>query len=296
MAKFARKGSVSSSSKKSAAHNLVPLDKFLSTSRKKSDDTGHRDHDASSINVAHSHLPAAATEGNSIDTQEVYSCNLFEVSEDIENKVDREHQRREETDQLVTISDKALRPKSRYQLNVKPVTPCIKSRSRNSTTDANGSSTVKRNVHFNLEQPIDSNLYGNVGQDSRSCVYFDTSGIKNSEIRGLTTSSGDNGGVTCPICAQKVPLKSDINDHIDNCLTLIEVRNVLKEQSGLTNRVTSGSTSSSPDKRNNRADKRQSGKSKDSKSEGTQKKRKRMKYDSNKSELQSSLSDFLNRN
>ena len=94
MAKFARKGSVSSSSKKSAAHNLVPLDKFLSTSRNKSDDTGHRDHDASSINVAHSHLPAAATEGNSIDTQEVYSCNLFEVSEDIENKVDREHQRR----------------------------------------------------------------------------------------------------------------------------------------------------------------------------------------------------------
>ena len=119
------------------------------------------------------------------------------------------------------------------QQSVKPATRCIKSKNRSAETEANGS-TVKRNVHFNLE-PMNSHSRENVGKKFRSRDSVDTLTTKYSGFEGKTTS-GAREGVTCPICGQRVPLKSDINGHVDNCLTMIEVRNVLKEQSGMTNR------------------------------------------------------------
>ena len=88
MAKFARKGTVSSL--KSAVHNTVPLDKYLSSSKKTSEETDSQNHGTTSSGVAHSHLPSAM-ECNSNNIHEVYSCNLFEVSEDIENQCNTEH-------------------------------------------------------------------------------------------------------------------------------------------------------------------------------------------------------------
>ncbi|XP_075241250.1 uncharacterized protein LOC142336360 isoform X2 [Convolutriloba macropyga] len=47
--------------------------------------------------------------------------------------------------------------------------------------------------------------------------------------------TNDEDGIYCPICGQLVPADVEINAHVDNCLAVIEVRNVLKEQAGHSN-------------------------------------------------------------
>ena len=106
----------------------------------------------------------------------------------------------------------------------------------------------------------------------------------------------------CPICGQLVSANEDINAHVDNCLAIMEVRNVLKEQSGHSNAKTGnfaspevGSRQQSKKRTRNEATKAQ--RSPNSSNVGKKRKNveKRSQNTSNKSDSQASLSTFLRR-
>ena len=295
MAKFARKGTVSSI-KKSIGSNVIPLDKFLNCT-KNIDGSKETTELKTAIVVSSSHVPPVVGSDQAVDSMEIYSCNLFDASEDIENrscvvgvsKID--NIRNQNCGQSFASVPNSKCGKQNMKHFIKSA--CTKSWKDNGEDFDEGSET-KRSVRFNLES---ATFHQTRRKGSTSCNQGDNFVTKHSTNNRGSSSINANEDVICPICGQKLPTRSNINEHIDNCLTMIEVRNVLKEQSALTNSSKSGVADSkhgSPDEKT-RAEKRRGNKMKDAKVE-TCKKRRRLKYDDDKGELQTSLSDFLNRN